>query len=246
MNYTKTRKRYDIKYYELNSKYSLKESMFMLFLQDAATENAEVNGFGYSWCEANNYGWFLLKYRIELNQYPTNKMEYIEIETESRGTSKLFAFRDFTIYTPNNNIIGRATSCWGLIDMKAKTMIPPQKANPNFEIFTKREDDLLYNKIILSNEFDFKKNFEVRFDDLDVNQHANNSNYISWALEALPYDFRINHMIKNIDIHIKKDISVGEFVITKAKINNELNQTLHLVKNKETKDDLALLCIDWA
>lgn len=244
MEYAKTKKKYYIKYNELNTNYALKESMLMLFLQDIATENAETNGFGYSWCNANNYGWFLLKYHIELNEYPKN-LEYIEIETESRGASKLFAFRDFSIYTPNNNLIGRVASCWALVDMNNKSMIPPQKANPDFDNFIKREDDLSYSKIILPEEFEYKKNFEIRFDDLDVNHHANNTNYIAWALEALPYEYRMKYTVKNVDIQIKKDASMGDTIISKAFTNLELKQTIHLIINKNTNEDLALMNIYW-
>lgn len=242
--FVKTRKRYTINYYELNSNLELKESMFMLFLQDAATVNAEENGFGYTWVSENNYGWFLLKYRIELKNY-FKDLEYIEIETESRGASKLFAFRDFTIYSPSNEVIGRVASCWALIDMDTKTMIPPQKANPNFPMTVKKENDLSYNKIRLPENFDYEKTFDVRFDDLDVNHHANNSNYISWGLETLPYEFRKQHSLKNIDIQLKKDISLGETVISKAYLQKDLNQTIHLIQNKTSGDDLGLLCIEW-
>ena len=214
----------------------------MLFLQDAATVNAEDNGFGYTWTEANNYGWFLLKYRIELVHYP-QKYDYIEIETESRGASKLFAFRDFTIYNPDNKIIGRVASCWALIDMNTKSMIAPVKAKDDFQIFEKRDDDLVYNKIRTPEKFECEKMFEVRFDDLDVNHHANNSNYISWALETLPYDFRDKYSLKNLDIQIKKDISLGETVISKVSV--EGLHTIHSVVNKSTGDELALLSIDW-
>lgn len=244
MEFVKTRKRYPINYYELNTNYSLKESIFMLFLQDAATENAEINGFGYSWTEKNNYGWFLLKYRIELSEYP-KKMDYIEIETESRGAAKLFAFRNFSVYSPDNTLIGRVASCWALIDMNTKSMIIPQKTDVCLPTYEKQDNDLQFNKIILPAEYDYEKSFGVRYDDLDVNHHANNSNYIAWALETLPYQFRMDLTIKNIDIQIKKDISLGETVLSKVKINKDLNQTQHLIQNKDTKEDLGLLCIDW-
>lgn len=242
MAYIKTRKRYDIKYYEMNTNLKLRESMFLLFLQDAASENAEINGFGYSWCVKNNYGWFLLKYRIELSEYPSD-LDYIEIETESRGAAKLFAYRDFTIYSPSGSIIGRVASCWGLIDMATKTMIIPQKASPEFQPFNKTENDLSYNKINVPEQCDYEKTFEVRFDDVDVNHHANNSNYIAWALETLPHEFRNKHSLKNADILLKKDISMGETVISQASVNN--TQSIHVVKNKSTGEDLGLLCIDW-
>ena len=238
----KTRKRYNLQYYEMNTAQRLKESVLLLFLQDIASDNAETNGFGYNWCLEHNLGWFLLKYRIELSEYPQN-IEYIEIETESRGANRLFAYRDFDIYTPDNNLIGRVTSCWGLVDMSTKSMVAPQIINPEFESFEKRDTDLKFYKIQLPKDFDYEKIYEVRYDDLDLNHHANNSNYISWALETLPYDFRNNNTVSNIDILLKNDTTAGETIIAQTKINDF--QTVHVIKNKADNTDLAHLNIEW-
>ena len=238
----KTRKRYNLQYYEMNTAQRLKESILLLFLQDIASDNAETNGFGYNWCLEHNLGWFLLKYRIELSQYPQN-INYIEIETESRGANRLFAYRDFDIYTPDNNLIGRVASCWGLVDMSTKSMVAPQIINPEFESFEKRDTDLKFYKIQLPKDFDYEKIYEVRYDDLDLNHHANNSNYISWALETLPYDFRNNNTVSNIDILLKNDTTAGETIIAQTKINDF--QTIHVIKNKSDNTDLAYLNIEW-
>jgi len=238
----KTRKKYKISHYELNTNSVLKESMFMLFLQDIATENAEINGFGYTWTSENNLGWFLLKYRIELSYYPKN-FDYIEIETMSRGINKLFAMREFTIYSPNGETIGKVMSTWALIDMNTKSMVSPLKISSNFGIYEKREDDLTFNKIHMPEIYNYEKSFDVRFDDLDINHHANNTNYISWALESLPYEYRKEHSIKNLDIQLKKDISIGETVLSKAHMDK--NHTIHLIQNKNTGDELGIISIDW-
>ena len=238
----KTRKRYNLQYYEMNTAERLKESVLLLFLQDIASDNAETNGFGYNWCLEHNLGWFLLKYRIELSQYPQN-INYIEIETESRGANRLFAYRDFDIYTPDNNLIGRVASCWGLVDMSTKSMVAPLIIKPEFESFEKRDTDLKFYKIQLPKDFDYEKIYEVRYDDLDLNHHANNSNYISWALETLPYDFRNNNTVSNVDILLKNDTTAGETIIAQTKINNF--QTIHVIKNKADNTDLAHLNIEW-
>lgn len=239
----KTRKRYDIRFYELNTNLELKESQFLLFLQDAATENAEINGFGPTFTINNNLGWFLLKYRIELTQYPNN-YPYIEIETEPRGASKCFAMREFTIFNPNNEIIGKINSTWALIDMETKTMLPVLKVAEGFPAYEKKEDDLVFNKVKVPDVFEYEKSFNVRFDDLDVNHHANNSNFIAWALEALPYDFRKNNSIQTLDIQFKKDIAINETVVSKAIIEN--SDTIHLLLNKSTNEELCLLKASWS
>ena len=219
----KTRKRYNLQYYEMNTAQRLKESILLLFLQDIASDNAETNEFGYNWCLEHNLGWFLLKYRIELSQYPQN-INYIEIETESRGANRLFAYRDFDIYTPDNTLIGRVASCWGLVDMSTKSMVAPQIINPEFESFEKRDTDLKFYKIQLPKDFDYEKIYEVRYDDLDLNNHANNT-------------------VSNVDILLKNDTTAGETIIAQTKINNF--QTIHVIKNKADNTDLAYLNIEW-
>lgn len=239
---TKTRKRYSLQYYEMNTSQRLKESVLLLFLQDIASDNADINGFGYNWCNEHNLGWFLLKYRIELSQYPQN-YDYIDIETESRGANKLFAYRDFEIFAPNNISIGHVASCWGLVDMSTKSLVAPQSINPQFEYFEKKATDLKFNKIILPKEFNYQKNYEVRYDDLDLNHHANNSNYISWALETLPYDFRKNHTLSNVDILLKNETTAGELITARTQLKG--SQTIHIIKNMNNNTDLAHLNIEW-
>src|SRR5574344_41114 len=238
----KTRKRYDIRFYELNSNLQLKESQFMLFLQDVATENAELNGFGPTFTLSNNYGWFLLKYRIELTKYPDN-LPYIELETMPRGASKLFVLRDFIIYAPNNEEIGRVNSTWALIDMNTHKMLSVPKVTPDFPIYEKSDTDLVFNKIRVPESFTYEKSFQVRFDDLDVNQHANNSNFIAWALEALPSEYRKENRIKNLDMLFKKDIPLGEIVLSKVFVEN--NTTTHVLFNKSTGEELTLINVEW-
>ena len=122
-------------------------------------------------------------------------------------------------------------------------MVAPQIINPEFESFEKRDTDLKFYKIQLPKDFDYEKIYEVRYDDLDLNHHANNSNYISWALETLPYDFRNNNTVSNVDILLKNDTTAGETIIAQTKINDF--QTIHVIKNKADNTDLAYLNIEW-
>ena len=49
-----------------------------------------------------------------------------------------------------------------------------------------------------------EKEFEVRYNDLDVNGHANNGNYIVWAFEPLSFEFRSEYKLKTLDMLFKK------------------------------------------
>lgn len=233
-----------IRYSEMDYDLVLKPSALLQFLQDLASENAEALGFGYSYIIKNNLAWFLLKYHIEFDDYPQG-IYNIDIKTEPRGYNKLFAFRDFEILYGNTQI-GRASTTWALVDLDTKSManvVEALQGNPHMKLYEKRETDLTYEKIKLPQSFDIEKTFEIRFDDLDVNKHVNNANYIVWAFETLDFEFRHKKKLKALDIIFKKEITYGSTVLSLAQKTDDT--TVHVLKNKETGEELCLVMAQW-
>ena len=233
-----------IRYSDMESDLVLKPSALMLFLQDLASNNAEELGFGYSFVRKHNLAWFLLKYHMEFNEYPSGIYD-LTIKTEPRGYNKLFAFRDFYIYE-NNKLLGRVASTWALADMDTRTMANVSDIMSNvltMNTFEKREDDLIYGKTKPLQNIDLEKIFEIRYEDIDVNKHANNANYIVWAFEPLGLDFRLSKKLKSLDLLFKKEIKYGNKVLSQVEIFE--NSTNHVLKNAETGEDLCLICANW-
>lgn len=237
---------YEIKYYEQNLRGDLKESSLLNFLQDIATLSAEDLGFGPSFVFSNNYAWVVLKYHIEIYKEIRN-FSSITIKTVPRGASKLYAFRDFEIYTPENELAAKAVSTWALIEMESRRMLPMQKTLPFMFPYEKRENDLVYDKIEQTDDFSYDKSFDVRFDDIDVNHHANNCNYIVWALETLPSEFRLKHRVKSIDIKYRKEVGLGAKVQSLCKQVEQEGRTytLHFIYDSSNNEELACVKIEW-
>lgn len=236
-------KDYDVKYYEKNVNGNLKESSLLNFLQDIATLSAESLGFGPSFVFENNYAWVVLKYHIEIYEELKN-LSSIKLKTLPRGVSKLYAFRDFEIYNSDEKCIGKAISTWALIDMETRRLLPMQKVLDFMPAFEKRENDLEYGKVDSFDVVTLSKTFDVRFDDIDVNRHANNSNYIVWALETLPDDFRLKHWAKNIDIKYRKEVGLGASVRSDVFVGE--NYTLHKILDCSNDEELCSLKIEWS
>lgn len=238
-------KAYEVKYYEQNLKNELKESSLLNFLQDAATVSAENLGFGPSFVFSNNLAWFVLKYHIELSE-PVKNTDSVVIKTEPRGAHRLYAYRDFGIYLPDGKKIGFASSLWALVDMGSKRMLPMEKALPDMFKYEKRDSDPDFAKIppLESEKISFEKEFEVKFDDVDVNQHANNANYIIWALESLPHEFRMNHSPAVIDIKYRKEIKMGGKILSQSQSITP-NTTIHLIREKESGEELCYAQFVW-
>ena len=68
-------------------------------------------------------------------------------------------------------------------------------------------------------------------------------NYIVWAFEPLPYEFRANHKLKTLDMLYKKEVQYGHNILTKTYIEN--NITIHSLLNKETEEELCLIKAQW-
>ena len=233
-----------IRYSDIDFDKSLKPFSLLNFFQDIASDNAERLGFGYSYIYPQNLMWVLLKYRIEFSEYPID-IGHLRLITEPRGYHRLFAYRNFTLLN-NDKILARASSMWSLVDFKNKNLVNIESVidNPYFGKFEQGENDLKYEKIGSITKEDYKKEFEVRYNDLDVNMHANNGNYIVWVLEPLPYEFRANNKLKNIDMVFKKEIKYGETLTSSVQMV-ESNKTIHVLKNKTTNDDLCHVQCEW-
>lgn len=234
-----------VKYSEMDYKLGLKPSALLNFLQDLASENAEQLGFGYSYISKNNLAWFLLKYRMEFNDYPSSVYN-LTVKTEPRGYNKLFAYRDFELYE-GEKLLGRVASTWSLVDIYSKSLAPMAKVFENNKYMVqneKRNDDLVYEKLKPVEKADLSKVFEIRYDDIDVNQHANNGNYIIWAFEPLSFDFKSTHKLKTLDIQFKKEIKFGSKILSEVEFKED-NKTIHTIKNADTGEDLCYMLALW-
>ena len=238
---------YTLRYYEKDLNRFLKPVSMFNFMQDVASMAAESHDFGITYIYSQNLAWFVLKYKLVIYEH-INDMEEIEVKTESRGTTKLFAVRDFYFYH-KGQVFAKASSLWALVDFETKKMVKPQDVlGDKVPAFEKREDDLDYDKIPAIDESDtntLKSDFRIRFDDIDVNRHVNNACYPAWALETLDYDFKCNNRVKTIDIYFKKDIAYDGMIVSYANLDTENLISVHSIRNKNTNEELCSLKISW-
>lgn len=238
---------YPISISETDCSHKIKTSVLFNLMQDLAAKSIDTYDHQYS-CEMlaqNNLGWFIIRYRLEFDNYQKDIKE-IKLLTESRGCQRMTSFRDFEIFDNiTNNRILRATSSWFIVNLENKSVVNIAQKFPQFLSFEKRKDDLILQKLKTLDRVDKEKVFKVRYDDMDINNHVNNVVYITWALEAVDYDFRSEHNLKTIDVYFKHDIKYGEEIISQVKCDYENLTTEHLIKNKNSNEELCLLKVTY-
>lgn len=231
-------KQYSLKYSEKDAEGRLKASVFLGLLEDLAWEAASRIGIGFEDVTGKNAAWFLLKYHMQFIRYPQTE-ESLVIKTEARGISRLYALRDFEIYAPDSSLMGRVVSQWGLIDISQKSLIRPDSLFTWMPSVQKREGDLAFASLKAPDSITGETSFRVRYDDIDINRHVNNSCYLAWALEALPHIFRQNHAPKSLDILFKKEADPSSLVLSQVYLGERSSD--HVLKNKDTGETLCLI-----
>ena len=235
-------KTYPISMSEYDLQYRLKPAALLNLLQDIGARNIFGTPFGNQELNAQNLGWFLVRYRIEFDKYPKELSE-ISLRTENRGTIRQTAYRDFEAYTTEGERILRATTSWLMVDLETKSLVNIEQKFPDIKKFEKREDDLTLRKLKTITEWNKEKTFHVRYEDLDMNGHVNNTIYMSWAIEALDMDFLNTHNIKNIDIYFKHEVRYGDDIISLAYVQDDYSE--HLIKIAQTDEEVCLIRIEY-
>ena len=63
---------------------------------------------------------------------------------------------------------------------------------------------------------EFERAVEVRFADLDINDHANNVSVISWALEALPDELALGGLLAELEVEFRAESRHGERIAVRV------------------------------
>lgn len=235
-------KEYVVKSYEADCHGFLRLLSLMNLLQDMACENADFLGFGFAKCSEQNLAWVGSKYLIKIVRLPRIN-EHFTIETWPSGTKLWGGIRDFNIKDGTGNVIVAAISQWVLIDIESRRPVILNKHFPQYTVLPERAIDGDFSNLKEISKPDFIKEFNVRFDDIDVNNHVNNAVYLLWASESVSDDFRLLHVPEELEVCFKKEALYGEDIAVYTQRSALVTE--HTVYSKNSKSVLADCRIKW-
>lgn len=240
-------KKYEIHYYEVNSKMRCKLPAIINFIEDIGTQQSEQLGGGIEYCLKNNCGWVFYKYDIKMHRYPMFG-ETISITTEPVGFKKFYGLRKYIIKDEEENLIGEGTALFFLIDIQKRRPMRIQEEQYGFYgVDGDLDCDISMDKIEKCDEEQYHKEFDIRYNDIDSNNHVNNVNYVEWAIEAVPLDIINNYELKRIKVIFEKETAYGDTVSVSATVKeiDDVNlKSYHTIRNGEG-DQLTLLEVEW-
>lgn len=217
------------------------------FLQEAASNHASALNASAEDMSANQKMWVLSQLGLRMNVYP-KWHDSIRIRTwpVSRG-SAIKGFRDFELFDSSDQIIGRASTMWLLLNKETKRplKLPDSLADfvsPGFEF------DLIAP--VKETEFppdaDVEQEFQIRGSDIDWNMHVNNVCYLEWALEAIPASFRLAYKVSELDMTFLAEGNYGTAISAKCfTLDDDSHTHLHKIAEINSAKTLANLRTMW-
>jgi acyl-ACP thioesterase len=248
----KTTKTYEILCFYTDYKDKLSPQSLVGLFQDAATNQSKFLGVDYDYMQAHNMIWVLLKYNITVHRLPKFK-EKVRIVTFPMYYERFYVYRKFEVYDEKDNLIAYAYSTWTIVDVETKSLCKITGDLIKAYGFTNK--DSFYEKTSFNNIEKIKKNdtenvysrsFKIRYMDIDHNLHVNNTKYLGWAIETIPYETISNSDISHIDIIFRKEIQYGGSVevINKTKEFEDKIEIIHMITS-EKGDLLCQLKTIW-
>ncbi len=241
---TKYQKKYDVKSYEVDCHGFLRLLSLMDILQDVAVENADALGLGLETCAEHNLSWVGSNYLIQIERMP-KLHDKLHIETWPAETKFCSAIRDFIVKDESGHAVIKASSQWILIDIEQRRPMMLKKYFPDYEAVGERILDTNFPKMaeVTGAEVTFKTSFKVRFDDIDVNGHVNNTIYPLWASESVDEAYRMVHLPAEIELCFKKEVLYGQTVEVWTQQIENISR--HSIYDQKTHTELAQCRIKW-
>ena len=211
-------------------------------LADVAGEHAAELGCGLATLLARGLGWVLVRQRLEALA-PVRLGDALEIATWPSGVERLVASREFEA-SRGGEVVARASTGWLVFDLAARRAVRPEAVldpalRPRLPALAP-----MAPRLCVPPPGAPSRRFEVRYADIDANQHVNNGSYLGWALESVPAATWRARRAWAIEAHYLAEAVLGDAVVVRAAPEGE-GGFAHAVVREGDGKELARIATAW-
>jgi len=234
---------HDVVYYEADVTGKLSLPMLYNLVILSSTQQAIDLGIGPDYTHEKGVGWVVLQQVVTIKRRP-NDGEKVILSTTAKQFNPFFARREYRILDTDGNDLVVMDGFFSMIDMNKRKLarIPQEMAEAYQPEHVRKIERLAAVDAIDDDQtIDYKKEYEVRFLDIDSNHHVNNSKYADWMVDVLPLEFLTSHEPTAMNIKYEHEVLPGNQVVSEVQVVG--NTTKHRIMFGETVS--AEATIDW-
>lgn len=168
------------------------------YLQEVAAASATRLGFGYDVLIARNHAWVLRGLLMRLSRRPSYH-QTVHVATWPRELNRLLAHREFAVTDDAGGPVALATSAWVVMDAATRRVVRPDAyLDRPWRPVRALDRDPQSLPPVTAPEAELV--VRVRWSDLDLNGHLNNTRFLDLALETFADDWLLAHEPVEIEL----------------------------------------------
>lgn len=232
---------YHIEFSDCDENKRLKLPAMIDLLMGVSEHQLDQGGAGTDDLLKKGLGWVVTQYHIDIKHMP-RALDKVVLTTNASGYNRFFEYRDFGIEDDKGNELVSVKSQWVLFDLKKRHLCPcDEKLMQQFNVPLLKKMPRFPRLRPLEN-YENKRQYRVRFDDLDTNHHLTNGHYFNWFIDMFSRDFLQKYEIARIDIKFDQEVKYGQMPYSCMSLN-EL-KSYHAIED-ESGNEKAVCEIEW-
>ncbi len=176
--------------------------------QETSWAHADSADFGRNLIEKKRM-WVLS--RMDFHCFnPPSWGQRVKVYTAGRGVETLFAFREFLMTDENDQVLVQCMTSYLLLSTESKRPVRPEEVLPRHLFNPLEKPEWQAAKVKVEGVLFATEQLKVRYSDLDLNYHVNNTSYIEWV-ENILKERRINK--EKFLINFQAECRLGDLVV---------------------------------
>ena len=227
------------------------------WFQEAAGHNASALGFGDERLFAEGKAWILTRMAFRIKDLPSPG-DKVNIRTWP-ATLEHLGHRGYEVYNASDELIVAAVSAWTVLDLSTRRLTAlPEELAAVYPVNTIPCIPFPSRTIPRLREGIGSSDVLVRRDDLDINGHVNNSKYLGWLLECLPWSPGESLIPSLLDVTFRAECFPGDALTSQCvPLPDETDATapdgfpqaphglLHVIRRTDSGDDVCRAVTRW-
>lgn len=180
-------------------------------LQITAANHADFCGLGFDDLQHNKQAWVMNRIRIEIDTLPELNDE-VTIDTWLELLRVPKSIRNLEIKKEGKKLVG-VSSLWAVFNTERRRPAALKIDADHLKIFTDlHATSLENNKIETPESFQKVAEYQVKLSDLDVVNHVNNIQYLTWCLDTLSKEEVLERSIAVLEMNFLKELSYQKII----------------------------------
>ena len=238
---------YQITAAQIDAQYRLNVDGLLTFHENTIARYLTTLGLAAFDVQKEDKTWVISEINLEMPEPPVMWSEDVELTVWVSELSALRVWFDFTAREVHSGkITARGNSCWSLISMSERKLVPCEGVIPSSELVSELAAGPHRKRAIMKFHPDVSSSIlhTINLIDLDFNGHTNNRRYIDMALVGFEAGFLDSHRPDSLNIRFVKESRLGDDVVMETHDTDDPSTFVGQVKNG-TGEELCRVSSHW-